>query len=162
MRALALLALLLAAPALAQGPNQEPPGCDKFKWPIDKERALLASAAPVENGATLSKPSARLKLAGATTATLPHPPTRQSKAGTYSGFLNVPPPKAGVYRVTLSAGGWIDVFQNGKEVKSGAFTGAPGCDGIRKSVKFSLAAAPYVIEITGVATDSVSVAVTAD
>jgi hypothetical protein len=162
MRALVFIALLLAAPAFAQGPDSEPPGCDKFKWPIDKERALLAAAAPVENGATLSQPSARLKLAGATAAKLPHPPTRQSKAGTYSGFLTVPAPNAGVYRITLSAGGWIDVFQNGHEVKSGAFTGAPGCDGIRKSVKFELGAAPYVIEITGVETDSVSVAVTAD
>jgi hypothetical protein len=159
MRVLALIALLLATPAFAQG--SEPPGCDKFKWPIDKERALLASAMPVANGATASQQAARIKLA-ADTAKLPQPPTRQPKAGTYSGFLNVPAPKAGIYRVTLSAGGWIDVFQNGKEVKSSAFTGAPGCDGIRKSVKFDLAAAPYVIEITGVETDSVSVAITAD
>jgi hypothetical protein len=158
MRTLALIALFLAAPALAQRP--EPPGCDKFKWPIGKERALLASAAPVENGATMLQPAAKLKLAIG--AALPHAATRQPKAGTYAGFLNVPAPKSGSYRVTLSADGWIDVFQNGKEVKSSAFTGAPGCDGIRKSVKFDLAAAPYVIEITGVATDSVSVAVTAD
>ena len=34
-----LLALLMAAPALAQ----EPIGCDKFKWPVDRERAPLAS-----------------------------------------------------------------------------------------------------------------------
>jgi hypothetical protein len=161
MRVLALIALLLATPALAQGPNQEPPGCDKFKWPIDKERALLASATPVANGATTSQQAAKIKLT-ADTAKLPQAPTRQPKAGTHSGFLNVPAPKAGIYRVTLSAGGWIDVFQNGKEVKSSAFTGAPGCDGIRKSVKFDLAATPYVIEITGVETDSVSVAITAD
>ena len=38
MRALLLLALL-TTPALAQ----EPVGCDKFKWPLDKERALLTS-----------------------------------------------------------------------------------------------------------------------
>jgi hypothetical protein len=159
MRYLALIALLLATPALAQGPA--PPGCDKFKWPIDKERALLASATPIENGATLSQQATTIRLS-ADTAKLPQPPTRQPKTGTYSGFLNVPAPKAGTYRIALSAGGWIDVFQNGKEVKSGNFTGAPGCDGIRKSVKFDLAATPYVIEITGVETDSVSVAITSD
>jgi hypothetical protein len=157
MRVLALIALLLTTPALAQ----EPAGCDKFKWPIGKERALLATAPAVENGATTSQHAAKIKLA-ADTAKLPHPPTRQPKAGTYSGFLNVPAPKAGIYRVALSAGGWIDVFQNGKDVKSSAFTGVPGCGGIRKSVKFDLTAAPYVIEITGVETDSVSVAITAD
>ena len=36
---LALVALLLAAPALAQ----EPVGCDKFKWPLDRERTMLAN-----------------------------------------------------------------------------------------------------------------------
>ena len=30
----------IAAPALAQ----EPVGCDKFKWPLDKERATLTGA----------------------------------------------------------------------------------------------------------------------
>lgn len=162
MRIFALIALLLATPALAQGPKQEPVGCDKFKWPIDKERALLVKATPVESGATMSQPAANVKLA-ADTARLPQPPTRQSKANTFGGYINAPaPPKAGVYRITLSKGGWIDVFQSGKEVKSSAFTGATGCDGIRKSVKFELAASPYVIEITGVATDTVSVAITAD
>jgi hypothetical protein len=161
MRTLAIIALLLATPALAQGPNQEPPGCDKFKWPVDKERALLASATPADSGATLSQPSVKLKLA--IDAKLPTPATRQPRVGTYAGFINVPAPaKAGIYRVTLSTNGWIDVFQGGKEVKSGEFSSAPGCEGIRKSVKFNLAAAPYVIEITGVTTDSVSVAVTAD
>jgi hypothetical protein len=35
-------------------------------------------------------------------------------------------------------------------VKSGAFSGATGCEGIRKSVKFELAAAPFIIEISSV------------
>ena len=77
MRIFALIALLLATPALAQGPKQEPVGCDKFKWPIDKERALLVKATPVESGATMSQPAANVKLA-ADTARLPQPPTRQS------------------------------------------------------------------------------------
>ena len=40
------VALLIAAPALAQ----EPVGCDKFKWPLDKERALLAKAETTASG----------------------------------------------------------------------------------------------------------------
>ena len=32
-----LVAICVAAPAFAQ----EPVGCDKFKWPLDKERATL-------------------------------------------------------------------------------------------------------------------------
>jgi len=38
---LALIALLLATPAFAQ----EPVGCDKFKWPLDRERTMLANPA---------------------------------------------------------------------------------------------------------------------
>jgi len=157
MRALVFIALLLATPAFAQ----EQSGCDKFKWPIEKERALLASAAAADSGATITQPAVKLKLA--TDAKLPHAATRPPKTGSHAGFVNVAAPaKAGTYRVTLSAGGWIDVFQNGKEVKSGDFSGVTGCAGIRKSVKFDLAAAPYVIAITGVTADTVSVAITAD
>lgn len=35
----ALAVLAIAAPAFAQ----EPVGCDKFKWPLDHEKALLAT-----------------------------------------------------------------------------------------------------------------------
>jgi hypothetical protein len=53
MRAsLAILAVLIAMPAVAQ----EPVGCDKFKWPLDKERAMLASATPAAG--TIGEPLA--------------------------------------------------------------------------------------------------------
>jgi hypothetical protein len=105
----------------------------------------------------------RLALAPADTVNLPNAPTRAPKAGTHSGFVRLAaPPRAGTYRITLSIGGWVDVFQNGTALKSGAFTGATGCDGIRKSVKFDLAATPFVIELSGVAADSIAVAVTPD
>src|SRR5580692_12753953 len=42
---IALAAAAIAGPCLAQEPKQEPKqepvGCDKFKWPLDKERATL-------------------------------------------------------------------------------------------------------------------------
>jgi hypothetical protein len=34
-----------------------------------------------------------------------------------------------------------------------------GCDGIRKSVKFELPAKPFVLQISGVEADSISVAI---
>jgi len=42
MRGIALIALVLfgTAPAFAA---EEPSGCDKFKWPIDRERAALTA-----------------------------------------------------------------------------------------------------------------------
>jgi hypothetical protein len=59
----------------------------------------------------------------------------------------------------LSAEGWIDVAQAGQAVKSTAFSGAMGCEGIRKSVKFDLAAAPFTVELSGVKADSIKLAV---
>jgi hypothetical protein len=69
-------------------------------------------------------------------------------------------PAAGEYKVSVSSNAWIDVVQNGKLVKSGAFSGALGCEGIRKSVKFTLAATPFSVQVTGVPNDSIAIVVT--
>jgi hypothetical protein len=71
-------------------------------------------------------------------------------------------PKPVTYRITLSQGAWIDVVQEGREVKSSAFSGATGYDGVRKSVKFELAAAPFIIEISGTTAHTIGVVVTPD
>jgi hypothetical protein len=72
------------------------------------------------------------------------------------------PPQGGVYKITLSSEGWIDVVQDGHFVKSGPHTGAMGCAGIRKSVKFDLAAAPFVVQLTSVPANKIGVAITGD
>ena len=59
-----LLSVTLAGSAFAQ----EPVGCDKFKWPIDKERALLAAAAPVAPGGEVGQPLSRRGEAAARSA----------------------------------------------------------------------------------------------
>jgi hypothetical protein len=157
-------ALLLIVPrAFAQ----EPVGCDKFKWPLDRERVLLASAKPIASAGTAAAASdtaVKLALVPFDAAKLPAPPSRAPKAkNTPAGFVTMPAPaKAGTYRVTLSAGAWIDVIQDGHEVKSTAFSGATGCEGVRKSVKFELAAKPFVIELSGAAAPEIALVVTAD
>jgi len=160
--ALLLLALLIAAPAFAQ----EPVGCDKFKWPLDKERAMLAAAIPVAAGGEIADPFAaafRLPLAPTDAAGLPMPPTRAPRAGSNAGYVKAASPgKAGTYRITLSEGSWIDVFQDGHEMKSAAFSGATGCEGVRKSVKFELRAMPFIIELSGTTANMVAVAITPD
>jgi hypothetical protein len=156
-------ALLIAAPALAQ----EPVGCDKFKWPLDHERALLASAVPLASGAQMPKPldsAVTVTLAPLADAKLPMPPSRAPKnPGSYAGFVSAPAiPQAGTYRVTLSAPAWIDVIQAGHALQSTAFSGASGCAGIAKSVKFDLAAAPFSVELSGTAAHALSFVVTPD
>jgi hypothetical protein len=158
-----LIALAIATPVWAQ----EPVGCDKFKWPLDRERALLANPSSAASGDQLAQPlstAVNVALVPIAEAKLPTPPTRAPKAAdSRAGFLRVPSlPKANTYRVTVSQGAWIDVFQEGREVKSLAFSGAVGCDGVRKSVKFELTSAPFIIELSGTTANTIAVVITPD
>jgi hypothetical protein len=158
-----LILLLIAAPALAQ----EPAGCDKFKWPLDREKTLLASPTELASGGEMVKPLAaavNVTLLPFAEAKLPTPPSRALKSpDSYAGFIRVPaPPIATTYRITLTQGAWIDVVQDGREVKSTAFSGATGCEGLRKSVKFDLAAKPFVILLSGTTAHAMAVVVTPD
>ena len=47
-------------------------------------------------------------------------------------------------------------------MKSTAFSGALGCEGVRKSVKFDLAAAPFTVELSGVKADSIKLVISGD
>jgi hypothetical protein len=157
--AFVIVASLIAVPALAQ----EPVGCDKFKWPIDRERALLADAKLVAIGADVADGAVKLRLSPVTEIKLPAEPSRNPKPNSYAGFVRyASPPHAGTYRVTLSEPGWIDVVQDGREMESGAFSAVTGCEGIRKSVKFHLRPSPFVVEITGSPVKEIAVAVTPD
>ena len=146
---------------------QEPVGCDKFKWPVDKERALLASAKPIASGSDVAQPLAaavKLTLAPLADAKLPTEPSRKPKSpDSRAGYLRYTAlPQSGTYRVTLSDAAWIDAVQDGQEVKSTAHSGVQGCDGIRKSVKFNFTATPFVIEISGTEAREIAIAVTPD
>ena len=155
----------LAAPALAD----EPVGCDKFTWPVEKERAMLTSAGAVTvaSGMKLALPlpvAVTVDLAAFADAKLPMAPERAPKlSNSFAGFISVPaPPQAGSYKVTLSSEAWIDVVQDGHFLKSTAHTGAMGCAGIRKSVKFNLDAVPFVVQLSGVPANKIGVAITGD
>jgi hypothetical protein len=164
MRAPLLIALVLlgTAPAWAA---EEPSGCDKFKWPIDRERAALTAPDRVKlasGGEVAALPSTGITLALQTPADakLPTPPERAPKEGTLAGFANFKsPPKAGLYTISLSMGAWIDVVQDGHALKPKAFSGATDCDGIRKTMKYELSASPFVLEISGAKENAISVAI---
>jgi hypothetical protein len=158
-----VVALLIAGPAFAQ----EPVGCDKFKWNVDKERALLANpgAAKVASGAQIDQPLAgavTIALVPYTDARLPMDPERKPKdTTTNAGFVKLAAlPKAGDYRITLSEAAWIDVVQDGKYVKSGPFSGVQGCAGIRKTVTFTLSAQPFVVQLSSVKPAAINIVVT--
>jgi len=156
---MALIAGLAVAPAFAQ----EPVGCDKFKWALDRERALLTApdAEHVANGAAIDPPiekAVAIKLAPLADAKLPMAPERAPKSpSAQSGFLRVSALKQpGIYRITLSGGAWIDVVQDSHFVHSDASSGALGCTGVRKSVVFDLGAGPFIVQLSGVPQDNIA------
>jgi hypothetical protein len=158
---LATCLLLTAAPALAA---EEPSGCDKFKWPIEHERAALTAPDRVKlaSGAELAIPATGMTFAlvAPAEAKLPSPPERAPKDGTFAGFARFKAPaKAGLYTVSLSAGAWIDLVQDGHDLKPKGFSGATDCDGIRKTMKYEISAAPFVLQISGARDNALSVAI---
>ena len=61
--------------------------------------------------------------------------------------------------MTLSDEGWVDVVQNGARVKSSDFSGQKTCPGVRKSVRFTLAAGPAQLQISNVETNKIVFAI---
>ena len=158
-------ACVIAAPAYAQ----EPVGCDKFKWPLDKERSLLTSKdAPTLASGTSVKSSLPVAvivtLVPFADAKLPAAPERAPKLpGSFAGFIQMSAPERdGVYKISLSSEAWIDVVQGGHFLKSVSFSGATGCAGIRKSVKFDLKAEPFAIQVSNVPANSIGLAISGD
>jgi hypothetical protein len=164
MRSALTVALLLVSfvPAWAA---EEPSGCDRFKWSIDHERAALTAPdrAKLTSGSEIAAvPSTGmiLSLRAPSEAKLPSPPERAPKEGTFAGFTSFKAsPKAGIYTVSLAAGAWVDVVQDGHVLKPKAFSGATDCDGIRKTMKYELSASPFVLQVSGAREDSISIAI---
>ncbi len=164
MRSSALLVLALLTSTSAWG-AEEPSGCDKFKWNIDHARAALTApdrtklASGGELGAMPST-GVTIALVAPADAKLPIPPERGPKDGTFAGFAKFPAaPKAGSYTISLSNGAWIDLVQDGHFLKPTAFSDATDCEGIRKTVKFDLSARPFVLQISSVRQNSISLVV---
>ncbi|MBR0739847.1 hypothetical protein JQ581_23200 [Bradyrhizobium liaoningense] len=163
MRILAILTALSlgATSALAA---EEPSGCDKFKWPIERERAVLtaperAKLASGSEQTALPSSAITLGLVVPGEARLPTPPERAPKDGTFAGFTSIKAPKAGLYTISLSAGAWVDVVQDGHFLKPVAFSGATDCDGIRKTIKYELSGQPVVVQVSGAKENSLSIAI---
>ncbi|MET3912196.1 hypothetical protein ABID59_006566 [Bradyrhizobium sp. S3.3.6] len=163
MRVLALLAVLSlsATSALAA---EEPSGCDKFKWPIERDRAALtapdrARLASGSEQAAVPSSAITLGLVAPQEAKLPSPPERAPKDGTFAGFTGIKAAKAGLYTISLSSGAWVDVVQDGHFLKPIAFSGATDCDGIRKTMKYELSDKPFVLQISGAKDNSLSISI---
>ena len=160
---LALVALIVSLPGLAAA--EEPKGCGAFKWPIEHERAALAAASKpaVANGGALEYDvAANLRLAPLAEAGLPQAPERAAKSPqSFAGhFTLAAPATPGTFLITLASEGWIDVIDNGAFLHPKGFSGAVGCEGARKSVRFDLPGRPLGLQLSGVKDPDAAVIVT--
>src|ERR1700680_424533 len=99
-----LTACAIAGPSFAE----EPVGCDKFKWPLDKERATLngTDLPKVISGARVVFPIPFATIVGFVPFAdpkLPTPPERVPKSSeSFAGYFDAKaPPQAGSYKITL-------------------------------------------------------------
>jgi hypothetical protein len=121
------------------------------------DRARLASGTEMTS---LTSSGAILALSARAGTKLPTPPERAPKEGTFAGFVSFKAPsKPGIYTISLSAGGWVDLVQDGHVLKPKAFSGVTDCDGIRKTMKYEISASPFVLQVSGVRENSVSIAI---
>jgi hypothetical protein len=160
-----VLATIATVLALSPAWAADPVGCEQFKWPVTKERALLATPdLPNLNSgvdaSTLPPLAATLALKPAADAGLPKPSERAQKPGTFAGYLRLGQIPAGTYTVSVSDYAWIDVLQDGNYLKPTDSSGVSGCNGIRKILKFDLAAGSTTVQISGVAANTIKFAVT--
>ncbi|MEJ0040858.1 MAG: hypothetical protein WDM81_00900 [Rhizomicrobium sp.] len=162
MRRVWLLALAsLSLPAL---PARADPVCSKLAWPLEHERALLNGTLDAfASGATRKAMPPRaigVLLVPSDKAALPYPAAKPADAAKFSGYVTLPVTTAGDYLVSLSSEGWIDAIQDGATVASTAHTGDPDCPGLRKSVRFTLAAKPLTLQIGNAPGSTIAIAIT--
>jgi hypothetical protein len=155
----------LALIGAVQPANSDDAGCSKFAWPLAHEKALFAAAdkRQTEAGTELTSiPAAAvvLGLKPAAQATFVLPPERKPRSEIwFGGTLRLPALEAGSYQVTLSEEAWIDVVQDGRYARSIGSTGRSDCSGLRKSIRFELSSSPFVIQVSGVATETIALAI---
>jgi hypothetical protein len=160
--ATSLLIIILATPALAA----DEAACEKFAWPLVRERTWFAAPdkPSISVGAQVSgvpKTAFVLRLASDTKASFAMPPEQKPKAETwFGGMVTFPSPdKPGLHQITLSEEAWIDVVQDGRYLQALAHTGRRDCSSVRKSVRFDVSQAPFVVQLSGAASDTVTLAV---
>jgi len=154
----------LAAPVSAA----EPGGCDAFAWPLATEIGWITAPdrLQVKSGATIeSVPERAVELAlvpqaDAVLAALPTGSPAKKPDAAFAGTVRfAAPQKPGLFQVTLSTGGWIDVIQGGAALKDVAHTGKLDCPHARKSVRFEIGGDPFIVQITSAPSSTIVITV---
>jgi hypothetical protein len=164
---LALVAAAGVAPADPASNTSDP--CGAFKSDVRHERALFASQArPLAAGKTPADAPAvtpdqlyALELHERAAVDFAVPPARARSPGGYAGLVSLRVRAAGLYRVALDQGFWVDAVAKGVSIQSSDFEGRPGCTAPHKMVEFLLPAnTPLTLQFSGGTSPTLRLAVT--
>lgn len=150
MRTVAVLALLVATPALAQT-CPSPAGWAK---PVRH----LAARAPEMKFALATGSSTQLELRASKDVKLAAKTDRKAKPRTSAGLAALDVAKAGKLDVILSSATYVDLVRDGRVLKSVSFAMPKDCAGIRKSVTYDVVPGRYIVQLTDAPARSVKMA----
>lgn len=157
--------VLLMGGVVAPHASASEAACSTFDWPLERELASLSAPglglaesgdAIRANGVAMAlnlKPMANVTFALA-------PERKPKHAGSFGAVVVATPEKPGLHQITLSAEAWVDVVQDGRFLRSVAFSGRSGCAAMRKSVRFELQQRPATIQISGASGQRINLIVT--
>jgi hypothetical protein len=150
----AFLVFLLVGAASARA------DCHHFKWPLDQEKAWFGQKPePVAAGGEVASAAGAYQVAlkpesAAEFVVAP----KKLTPGAFGGTVRTAIPKPGLYQVTLSSEAWVDVIQNDARARTRNVSRQRDCPSFEKSVRFTLASGPAVIEFSGVSASSIAFA----
>jgi hypothetical protein len=165
-----LIAAALVA-SIAPAQEQEADGCAHFTWDVSHELAVMKQTAKAVTAATAPGPDTpqiqvntlyELKLAPQAKVSYSAPPAKPTLNDSAQGGLVVfRTEQAGLYRISITSGHWIDVADGAQLIKSKDFQGSRGCARPHKIVEFELPAhKALTLQLSGSTDPSVIVAVT--
>ena len=158
MRAGFLACLILAA---GTGGALAEDGCERFAWPVDRERELFSDGfvAGVASESALPRDGVfALLLQPVATVIYMVPPERGRDDG-LGGLVTLEWISAGRYQITLSADAWVDAVQNERRLVPVAASSRPDCPGIRQSIQFDVQNQPLTLQFGGASVRRLNIAV---
>jgi hypothetical protein len=167
-------AVVMAALAICAAPASadEVDPCAHFTWNVSHETGVMkqtpqsvkAAVTPGSKSPLLQVEKLyELKLTGQEAVTYAVTPAKPAHADKpQGGMARFQVPKAGVYRISISSGHWIDVLDGTQFVKSRDFQASHGCARPRKIVEFDLPGGrDLILQLSGFPDATVMVAITA-
>ncbi|MBX3523389.1 MAG: hypothetical protein KF807_09305 [Xanthobacteraceae bacterium] len=158
-----LVCTIVAAPVTGAAAD-----CTKFAWPPEQQQKLLQqdNKPRIETGNAVTEFLGRafvLRLDSFSNAKLEKSPERTPRIEkSFAGLIRVKFPVTGIVTIALTNNSWIDVIQDGKYLRPAGNTGAEGCPGVRKIVKFKVEAGDVAIQFSGSETPELAFAITAE